>query len=140
VLLAAGPSLAGERAHVDYMIHCMGCHLDDGRGHPPEVPDLRGEMGRMLQVPGGRPYLVQVPGAAQAPVSNAALAAIVNYMLLTFSRATLPVDFEPLSAEEVARWRPDWVHDVMPVRARLLEAIAALTAARPAARPETIPE
>ncbi len=27
---------ADPRSH--YMIHCMGCHLNDGRGLPPEVP------------------------------------------------------------------------------------------------------
>jgi len=70
VLPVAAP--AGEQPPlVNYMIHCMGCHLPDGSGNPPEVPDTRGEMGRLLSVEGGREYLVQVPGAAQAPISAA---------------------------------------------------------------------
>ena len=116
---------AGElSAEANYMIHCMGCHLADGAGNPPEVPDVRSEMGRMLAIPGGREYLVQVPGAAQAPISDAALAAVVNYMLETFSSETLPRDYRPLTAEEVAEWRRHWLPDVASVREELLAALA----------------
>lgn len=112
----------------NYMIHCMGCHLADGSGNPPDVPDARGEMGRMLAVDGGREYLVQVPGAAQAPVSDAELAAVVNYMLETFNADTLPKGYRPLSADEVSRWREHWLPDVASVRQALLEAIEQTTA------------
>lgn len=123
VVLSAG-ALAGELSpEANYMIHCMGCHLDDGSGSPPDVPDVRREMGRMLTVEGGREYLVQVPGAAQAPISDAALAAVVNYMLQTFSTETLPEDYRPLTAEEVSEWRRDWLPDVSTVREELLAAL-----------------
>jgi mono/diheme cytochrome c family protein len=114
-------ALAGEPSpEANYMIHCMGCHLEDGSGSPPDVPDVRREMGRMLMVEGGREYLVQVPGAAQAPISDAALAAVVNYMLETFSTETLPEDYRPLTAEEVSEWRRHWLPDVASVREDLL--------------------
>lgn len=117
-------ALGGEPSpEANYMIHCMGCHLDDGSGNPPDVPDIRHEMGRMLTVDGGREYLVQVPGAAQAPISDAALAAVVNYMLETFSRKTLPQDYRPLTADEVSEWRQDWLPDVASVREELLAAL-----------------
>ena len=117
------------------MLHCMGCHLADGSGAPPQVPDVRGEMGRLLGVDGGREYLVQIPGAATAQISDAELAAVVNYMLVTFNAQTLPADFTPLTAEEVARLRPDWLTDPEPVRLRLLElANAAVPAAASGAR------
>jgi mono/diheme cytochrome c family protein len=116
----AWPAGAEPSAEANYMIHCMGCHLADGSGGPPDVPDVRGEMGRMLIVEGGREYLVQVPGAAQAPISDAALAAVVNYMLESFSRETLPEDFRPLTPDEVAAWRRFWMPDVAAVREELL--------------------
>lgn len=106
---------------VNYMLHCMGCHLADGSGGPPDVPDARGEMGRLLAVEGGREYLVQVPGAAQAPISNAELAGVINYMLEHFNAATLPADYRPLTEEEVAAWRKDWLPDVAAVRQTLLD-------------------
>lgn len=114
---------------VNYMLHCMGCHLADGSGGPPDVPDARGEMGRLLADEGGRAYLVQVPGAAQAPISDAELAEVVNYMLETFSAHTLPTDHAPLTADEVARWRREWLPDVAAVREKLLARLAQKSAA-----------
>ena len=117
----AGLAASEQPAEVNYMIHCMGCHLADGSGSPPQVPDVRREMGRLLGVDGGREYLVQIPGAATAPVSDGELAAIINYMLSTFSPETLPADFEPFSEAEVKRLRPHWLSDPEPVRQRLLD-------------------
>jgi mono/diheme cytochrome c family protein len=121
VLASAGTGARAEQPpSVNYMLHCMGCHLADGSGGPPEVPDIRGEMGRLLSVDGGRAYLVQVPGASQAPISDAELAEVVNYMLETFNAHTLPADYMPLTADEVARWRKDWLPDVAAVREKLM--------------------
>ena len=117
------PARADQPANVNYLIHCAGCHLADGSGSPPRVPDVRGEMGRLLAVEGGREYLIQIPGAATAPVSDRELAAIVNYMLATFSAGTLPAQFEPFSEAEVGRLRPNWLSDPEPVRQRLLREV-----------------
>ena len=68
VSLWAG-SVSAESPQVHYMLHCQGCHLADGRGVPGKIPGLS-EMGSFLTVPGGRAYLVQVPGTAQAPLNT----------------------------------------------------------------------
>ena len=115
---------AEQPAAVNYMLHCMGCHLPDGSGGPPDVPDVRGEMGRLLAVEGGREYLVQVPGASQAPISDKELAEVVNYMLVTFNAHTLPGDYVPLSEDEVSTWRADWLPDVAAAREKLLAHLA----------------
>ena len=132
IAIAAASSAGGAEQPpiANYMMHCMGCHLADGSGNPPEVPDVRGEMGRMLTVEGGRKYLVQVPGAAQAPISDAELAGVVNYMLEAFNGETLAEDYRPLTSDEVAEWREHWLMDVATVRTRLLNLLA---------RPETAP-
>lgn len=127
-LLSSAAARAEQPAEVNYMLHCMGCHLADGSGGPPDVPDARGEMGRMLAVEGGREYLVQVPGASQAPISDRELAAVVNYMLETFNRHTLPPDYRPLSEDEVASWREDWLPDVEAVRRELMARLERLAA------------
>jgi mono/diheme cytochrome c family protein len=112
---------ADQPANVNYLIHCAGCHLADGSGSPPRVPDVRGELGRLLAAKGGREYLIQVPGAATAPVSDRELAAIVNFMLASFSSGTMPAGFEPFTETEVGRLRRDWLSNPEPVRAKLLE-------------------
>jgi len=126
LLTGAMQSAQAESPVNNYMLHCMGCHLSAGEGFPPAVPDARGEIGMMLRIEGGREYLVQVPGAAHAPLTNQELAEVVNYMLLTFSKETLPEDFEPLTGEEVARYRKDALIEVEEERAQLLARIEAL--------------
>lgn len=119
-LYAHGFARAEQPPAVNYKLHCMGCHLADGSGGPPDVPDIRGEMGCLLAVDGGRQYLVQVPGAAQAQISDAELAAVLNYMLETFSADTLPGEYAPFTAGEVTRWRADWLTEVAAIRESLL--------------------
>ena len=65
----AQPLYAGEppntqRARVDYMLNCQGCHLPDGDGAG-DVPRMKNFVGNFLKVPGGRAFLVQVPGFRQ---------------------------------------------------------------------------
>jgi len=119
---AAAASAAPPRQ--DYVLQCMGCHLEDGSGAPGRVPSLVGQMGRFLRVPGGRAYLVQVPGAAQSTLDDAALATLLNWMLRTFSPGELGPDFAPYVADEVARYRAVRPADVSKLRAKLLERLA----------------
>lgn len=102
-LLLAGVAAADPR--IDYLLQCAGCHRVDGTGLPPEVPSLVNTPGKLVATPAGREYLVRVPGAAQAPLSDAELAAVVNWVLREFNAATLPEDFAPLSTREVAKAR-----------------------------------
>lgn len=119
--LVANTALAAYTPGVAYMLHCGGCHLIDGRSNPPEVPDLRGELGRIVAVPGGRDYLARVPGASQAPVSDQELAEILNWVLHRFNEKTLPVDFTPLTGEEVGKSRRNVLKDPLKHRATLWE-------------------
>ena len=121
-LTLASPAVHAD-ARTDYMLNCQGCHLGDGRGSPGHVPDLRNELGLMLRVPGGREYLVQVPGSRNAAIDDAALAAVLNWMLPTFSPATLPPQFTPYTPDEVGRLRSAPFENTAALRAQLLEAI-----------------
>jgi mono/diheme cytochrome c family protein len=104
----------------------MGCHRADGGGTEGVVPPLAGSVGRFVAVPRGRAFLVQVPGTSQAPLSDADIAALLNWLLPEFSRAELPADFVPYTAEEVARYRQTPLTDVSGVRRELLAAIEAV--------------
>ena len=122
--LAAGPAAAGPA--LDYVLHCQGCHRADGSGSPGAVPSLRGDMARFLRVPGGREYLVRVPGTAQSPLDDAETAALLNWMLAAFSPGSLPTDFRPYTGSEVQRLRRPPLTDVERLRRDLMAAIRAL--------------
>ncbi len=92
-------------AHLNYILHCQGCHLSDGAGTPGKIPALRQEVGRFLQVEGGREFLIQVPGTAQSALSDNEVAGVLNWILDNFSPAELPADFIPYTTEEITRHR-----------------------------------
>ena len=126
-LLVLGPAMAnGEGTSgpaLDYAVTCQGCHRADGAGTPGTVPPLAGSVGKFLRVPGGREFLVRVPGVAQAPLDDAALAAVLNWMLERFGPDDVPKGFVPYAAEEVRRLRQRPLTDVAGVRRQLARAI-----------------
>jgi len=120
VALCAGAAADDRQAHINYMLHCQGCHTPDGSGVADKVPALKGFMGNFLRVEGGREFLIQVPGAAQSALSDAELAELTNWMLSNFSASQAPENFQPYGEKEVARLREHAIIDVAGVRAELL--------------------
>lgn len=121
--LAAGHAGAMGGPPLDYTLACAGCHRADGTGTPGSIPPLAGSVARYLAVPGGREFLVRVPGVAQAALDDAALAAVLNWMVLRFDPAHVPGDFVPYDAAEVGRLRREPLTDVARVRRRLRRAL-----------------
>jgi mono/diheme cytochrome c family protein len=117
LLAAAGTAPADPKA--DYLLHCGGCHRSDASGVLPSVPPLAGTLGRIAATPEGRDYIVRVPGASQTPLSDEALAAVMNWVLLTFNADTLPAGFEPLTGREVGRSRSKVLADPQKMRETL---------------------
>jgi len=105
--LAAAAMADEQRAISDYQIHCQGCHLPEAVGVPGRVPRMKDFLGYYLHSAAGRRFIVQVPGAATANLTDARLAELMNWLLLTYSKAQLPDDFQPYSVEEIARLRPE---------------------------------
>lgn len=121
-LAVAPASAAGNPPRVDYMLHCMGCHTEDGSGFPHAgVPPLKGTVGKFLHVPEGRAFVIQVPGVSQSALGDADVAELMNWLLVEFSAAELPEDFTPYTAEEIDRLRRTKLVDVTATRTRLLE-------------------
>jgi mono/diheme cytochrome c family protein len=110
--LAAATSAAERPPAEQYLLHCSGCHGRDGGGAPPTTPSLR-DLAAVLAAPGGRAYLARVPGVAQAPISDAELAQLLEWVLREFSQATVDPPFSP---EEIGRLRSAPLRD--PVAAR----------------------
>lgn len=117
LLTATGPTYASART--DYLLHCAGCHLPQGEGLPPEVPTLVGSLGRIAASEEGRDYIARVPGASQAPISDAQLAAVLNWVLLEFNSDSLPESFRPLTAREVGKSRSRVLSDPLKTRRNL---------------------
>jgi mono/diheme cytochrome c family protein len=115
------PVFAGAREN--YARACQGCHLPDGRGVAARVPPLKDFAGYFLHLPEGRAYLARVPLAAMAPLDDAELAEVLNWILVSFSREQLPDDFAPYEAAEVAGYRRDRIRDTSTARAALIEGL-----------------
>ncbi|MGH0028835.1 MAG: c-type cytochrome [Myxococcota bacterium] len=115
---AAQPALAGTPpVEEDYWLQCAACHGADGGGTPGVTPSLR-EVGPLLAAPGGRAYLARVPGVAQAPLSDARLARLLNWVLE--HQAGAPPR-PPYSAAEIGALRSDPLRDTRSAREALFE-------------------
>lgn len=119
LLTMAGAATADPKT--DYLLYCRGCHLANGTGVPPDVPTLHDELGRLLSVPGGREYIIRVPGVSQTAMNNEQLAAVLNWVMSEFNTNTLPDDFTPYTGEEVGAERVNVLVDPLKHRASLLK-------------------
>jgi mono/diheme cytochrome c family protein len=102
----------GRTAH-DYLLSCGGCHKLDASGSA-RVPSLRG-LDRLLATPAGRNYVLRVPGVANAPLSDARLAALLDWVFARFGNRTAT----HFTAAEVGRARTTPFVDPKAARAAL---------------------
>lgn len=94
-----------NNSRIDWMMNCQGCHGANGDRLNADVPPMRHEVAKFLAIDGGRAYLVQVPGVANAAMNSKRLANLLNWMLVTFDPEHLPRDFKPYTASEVSELR-----------------------------------
>ncbi|MGE0337347.1 MAG: cytochrome c [Gammaproteobacteria bacterium] len=124
--LPGGRAAATDFGHQNYLLHCAGCHLPDGRGSAPnDVPTLHRIPGEFVKVPRGREFLAQVPGIAYSPLPDAEVAEILNWMLKEYNTPYLPADFKPYTVAEVAAYRAVRPANIMKVREGILAELAA---------------
>lgn len=109
---------AASTPHYQYLLHCAGCHLEDGGGMEGVVPDLREHLGWFASTDEGRSYLIRVPGSSQSPLDDEALATLLNWMMDRFSPDSSPV---PFTEEEVSEQRGERMYDPAATRVTLLE-------------------
>lgn len=137
--LLAAPLPAAADPRLDYVLHCRGCHGPDGAGIAGGAPSLRDRVARFLGVPGGREYLVRVPGTARSELDDARTAALLNWMLREFDARDVPPDFVPYTAAEAARLRRLPLTSVGATRRALIQEIDALQAAPSDPDPPVLP-
>jgi len=107
-----------------YMLNCWGCHRPNGEGIPGTAPPLKGAAD-FLRVPGGREYLISVPGVALSPLSNEQTAEVMNWILKSFSKDRIAADFKPYTADEIAKARTTHLLDIKKARADLVTEMVA---------------
>ncbi|WLH37942.1 cytochrome C [Pseudomonas sp. FP2196] len=113
---------------VNYQLQCAGCHLPDGTGSAAnDTPRMAGFVGNFLKVPGGREFLVRVPGMSQSALNNAQLADLLNWLLREdgMAGASAPKHYQPYSADEVARLRHETMLNLPGTRAQLIKEMRA---------------
>ncbi len=93
-----------SRPAIDYAATCAGCHGPSGQSVA-EMPSLVGRIGYFARSAEGRAYLVAVPNVAMSPLADEELAAMLSWLLRTYSAAELPADFQDYTAAEVGAAR-----------------------------------
>ena len=119
-------TVMAETAQNNYMLECQGCHKMDGSGTVESVPTLKNHMAKFLLVPGGREFLVQVPGSAQSPLSDQELTDTLNWMLSEFGPIDIVNRHPQYTVENVSIWRKTPLIEVQAVREKLIQAIATI--------------
>ena len=117
------PAPSGELrlAEQNYFIHCMGCHGENGAGLAGQVPDLRKDLARLAVLPGGRAYILRVPGVTQTSLEPERTAEVLNYTLRQFGGADVVRRIAPFTAAEVARARTVPLLEISATRAGVME-------------------
>ncbi len=128
-LALAGAADAGPDQ--DYMPYCMGCHGSEAQGLPGKIPPLAGSLTRFMRTSEGRDYVLRVPGAASSALSDAQLAAVLNWLAMRYSAAEERPP-APFTVDEVERARHAPLANVKERRREVVRRLAADGPAPPA--------
>jgi mono/diheme cytochrome c family protein len=123
VLLLAGEAAAdADRARQNYLLHCMGCHGENGLGLEGHVPSFRNTLAKISASPQGRDYVLRVPGVTQATLGDRETAEVLNWVLAEFSTAQATRRIAPFTPAEVARARQQPLLEVNATREAVFRA------------------
>ena len=115
----------------DYMLYCMGCHGPQAEGVPGKVPPLAHALGRYMRTAAGRNYVLRVPGAANSVLSDAQLAAVLNWLAQSFNADELSSGVPLFSPAEVTGLRHSPLPSVLAARRAVVRDLAATGPAPP---------
>lgn len=113
----------GYEPRVNYELQCMGCHLADGSGERGRVPSVRKTLVPFSMISEGRAFVLRVPGVAQSPLSDADIAAVLNWMARNLSDEPLPARFKDYTPQEIRAVRARPLAQVKEARRALLERV-----------------
>ncbi len=108
-LVASPRALAFTPEHLSprgaYLERCAGCHGGDGLGHTSLIPDLKGRAGYFLCDAKGRDYVSRLPNIVFSRISDAEMAALLNYVTFDLGAPSTPPHAHPFTARELAASR-----------------------------------
>jgi hypothetical protein len=110
----------------------MGCHGTQAEGVPGKVPPLANTLSRFMRTPEGRNYILRVPGAANSALSDAQLAAVLNWLAVTYDTDATTHTTAPFTSEEVSQVRRRPLIAVLATRSVVVRNLANTGAAPPA--------
>lgn len=122
--VSSGAAADEQRARVNYMIHCQGCHLPEAEGYPGKVPRMKNFVGFFLHSQEGREFLLRVPGVSTSSLADDQLAELMNWLMQAYSEEQMPRHSKPFTVAEVATLRKNPEADPATTRERILERIA----------------
>src|ERR1700686_5483404 len=108
----------------DYMLYCMGCHGAEAQGVAGKIPPLAGALARFMRTSEGRNYVLRVPGAANSALSDARLAAVLNWLAERYGAPDEPRP-APFTEEEVTLARRVPLANVQAARREVVRSLAA---------------
>ncbi|MFN0317227.1 MAG: c-type cytochrome [Burkholderiales bacterium] len=115
------------RARLDFLLHCSGCHGQDGTGNPEKgIPNFVGQVGHFQRLPEGREFVMQVPGLLSSGLPDDRAAAVTSWMIRQFAGPSLPRDFAPYSASEAKHARENRPADIMGKRKAIYQQLLKL--------------
>jgi cytochrome c553 len=126
-----GPGAQASPAQ-DYILNCMGCHGTQAEGVPGKVPPLANMLSRFMRTPEGRDYILRVPGAANSALSDSQLAAVLNWLAVTYDSPPA-TNLAPFTREEVSAVRRKPLISVLAARSAVVRSLAT-TGSAPAAQ------
>ena len=126
LVFATGAVAADRTAETNYVLRCIGCHVADGTGLPGAgIPNFVDQVGVFAGLPEGRAYLMHVPGVIGSSLSDAEIADVLNYIMEKWAGPSLPPNYVPFSAGEVATLRVAKVGNAVKYRRIVAERLAA---------------
>ncbi len=123
--LSTPPAHMSPRA--TYLGRCGGCHGVDGHSADGLVPDLKDAAGYFLCDETTRAYAARLPNVAFAQISDADMAAMMNFVMFDLGGRSAPAGARAYTADEMGRLRrqPLTIPDLKAYRrAVVAEAIA----------------
>jgi mono/diheme cytochrome c family protein len=124
---AVAQDKSAVRARLDFLLHCSGCHGQDGTGNPEKgIPNFVGQVGHFQRIPEGREFVMQVPGLLGAGLPDDRAAAVTSWMIRQFAGPSLPADFAPYSAAEAKHARETRPADIMGKRNAIYQQLLTL--------------
>ena len=108
----------------DYVLNCMGCHGTEAQGIPGKVPPLANTLSRFMRTPAGRNYVLRVPGAANSALSDDQLAAVLNWLAVTYESRAPAIQPAPFTGAEVAAVRHQPLLSVLATRDAVVHNLA----------------